>query len=1377
MDYNGDILDIERNNLLVNQITKNGRKFCYKLFLFKMRSKSDKLRHYEISNSVTSENFIKAYLTKESNFILLSNNRFYMYDNETKKKRCLMNLNDSEPIDFIYFKEHIIFIQKNKFSLFQSKANGKCNVMLNLKDTPLKVNFCSYKNILYLSTCRRLYFLKLIYLKDKTLKVKNTNMSLPFKSKKEKYLYHSYKNKYYKLNKEYKEVIHVCSYSDKDITVYKFVKGKYKNKKKCLVKLSVNKLNNEIIKGGFFFKINVFDKEKKINENIGNENNDKKENTSHECHIINSITEENILNREKLKNGNDNVLLSSTNLFSDDKRKETERENNSNISLNSLNMCEHSENRENNIPFDLNVCKENENSNMKEQGNICNLKIKENIIKLYLLIYGESGKIQIYFIDYLNQESFKFGFANIKKNPVLYMQLPFKTYFIYNVSDIFSERVAKQKSIIQKKKRLSSNYNKYLEHIMNKEIYINSNFFFDAVAMNDNTAKIYTIQINHDFLYTFQNNTESIELNVIDSNNKIIAVKNMSDNEKKKNLIDKVINESKFSCYSDSDSYIDSEITWEDSDNSDKKSSYNESDSLMESDSTNDEDKEKLNSVNNFANNMNMENKQNLLEIHLNGNITNESPDVEIKKIKEIKSSAESKKSVNSSVNKDNIEFCSQEYCSDDDIYSCKNKIIDESYALDIKNCAISIDEKKKKINHNENMENHAILGNNDQDIYNGNSLFLNNHNSKCLENENINLLNGNTDNSNFYLNEENLENSSEFEINKNILKNQNMLYSTNSKNSSDDLCISSSSLLNKEDLSLENSYANENKLVKSKDEELYNEEENIYDKNLKDENEKEEILLELKKVEEIYSYNKSHEFNLNKKEESNINKREETIINNENSSTNKKKTIIINDEIEHKETENEIKVELKQVKQKRIEKKRPEKRVKDVEDKKYKNEEIELDIKEKKNETKENIKIEDEKKNIENKVIIETIEENFDNIENKNKNIKKKNMRTYINETETESDKEGKNIKENNMKKSKKIKEVEISIQDEGGINKENAITDEQKGITINEEMNKQDVLINEKEKFNKNMKLKEKNIDKEKEMYNEDIKKENESTDKEKKIDENEKMNNQNVYINEEKEIYENIKSEKENTCEGEKINKNEEINKECNSSNEEKGNDEKKEKIKKKKKRNKKKEEEVVKEDIEENILEKSKKRKTDDEFSYDRRDFDNNSSDLKNNYNHDMNNKLDKDLVNSNDKFLVISSMIKLNISLKRYCNVIDLINTKDEKLIKNTIINLGKKHSIKLLEFLLSSLTKSKFFINTFYIWIKTICKVHKSVLKEKTNRRLVTKISGIATNILKNEYMVKHVVEKINYTIDNIIKNQVFDNVENLNYKDGTIIK
>ncbi|EAA17823.1 hypothetical protein [Plasmodium yoelii yoelii] len=501
MDQNGSIIEVRGNNLLVNQIINNENDKKCKIQFFKLKFKSDKLRQYEISSTLTLESFSKGYLESETNLLLLSDNSFYTYNTENKEKTPLVYLNNCDPIDFVYLKKDIIFIKQNNNSLYYTNMNGDCNVLLKLIEPLLKLNFCyNNKNVIYLKTNSRLYFLKCMYLKDKSFKLKNTNMSLPLRNKMdtEEYAFHSYKNHLYKIKNEYKQVIHVCSYTNKEVIIYKFVKGVFKNKKKCLAKLCIDKLNGENIKGAFFFKVNT-------------------------------------------------GVATNTNV------------------LNSFNDI----NEENN---EINETKNNVIDNMKEDevnvpNNSDNEKNKENSIKLYLLVFSENGKVLIYFIDYLNHEKFKFGLVHINNaNPIIYIALPFKTVNINNVTNIFYNRVIKQKNIIQKKKKSSNNFNKYMEHISNKEKYINSNFFMDTLLMTENMATIYTIQIHHDFLSDLETNCETTSLSIMDSNNKIIGIKSSMDINDKKIVLNKIINQSKFSCYSDSDSYIDSDITWNNSD-------------------------------------------------------------------------------------------------------------------------------------------------------------------------------------------------------------------------------------------------------------------------------------------------------------------------------------------------------------------------------------------------------------------------------------------------------------------------------------------------------------------------------------------------------------------------------------------------------------------------------------------------------------------------------------------------------------------------------------------------------------------------------------------------------------------------------------------
>ncbi|GAB66641.1 hypothetical protein PCYB_094250, partial [Plasmodium cynomolgi strain B] len=538
VDYKGDVMDMQGNDLLINHIDSNEKGGKYNVRLFKLKSKNDKSRQYEISNSMSSQSFLKGYLhNNSSDLVMLTDDTFSLYDCEKKKKKMLINLNDCKPIDFVYFKKNIIFIQKNKCSLFQARTNGKCNIMLNLKEPPVKVNFCSHmKNMIYLSTKSRVYFLKLLFLKDKTLKLSNTNMNLPVKCRQEEHVFHSHRNESQQGRNEYKEVIHVCSYSCKDVTVYKLVKGKVKNKKKCFTKLDIRMLNDESIKGVFFFKVkhpskgyNCGEESAREERHLGTSNADD-EKVNHVSHTSEGENSHHVVDSKEVLEGEGHT-------------------------------------------GEVKLVNELQTSSTSATN--------ENIMKLYLLIYSESGKVLIYLIDHLNIPLFKFGLAHVSKCPLAHMQLPFKVAQIYNATDHLLKRVMKQKNIIKKKKENSPNFAKYIEHMVNKDVYINSNFFMDTIFVNEKSAIVYTIQIHHDFLTLPEKATEAVLLKVMNSNEKIVAIKDVEDSEVKKNLVYKILNESKFSCYSDSDSYIDSDITWnDDSDKTDscdeEKSDYSE---------------------------------------------------------------------------------------------------------------------------------------------------------------------------------------------------------------------------------------------------------------------------------------------------------------------------------------------------------------------------------------------------------------------------------------------------------------------------------------------------------------------------------------------------------------------------------------------------------------------------------------------------------------------------------------------------------------------------------------------------------------------------------------------------------------------------------
>ncbi|GAW81133.1 hypothetical protein, conserved [Plasmodium gonderi] len=1071
MDYSGDVMDIEGDDLLINHMKYNGKNKSYNVYSLKLKSKSDKSKYYEITNSLTSEIFMKGYLNNNTDLILLSDYLFSMYDNEKKKKYTLINLNDCEPSDFVYFKKNIIFIQKNKFSLFQAKTSGKCNIMLNLKDPPIKVNFCSdQKNMIYVSTKSRLYFLKLLHFKDKTIKVRNTSMSLPAKNRQEEHVYHSYKNESAQMKSEYKEVIHVCSYSYKDATVYKFVKGEIKNKKKCLIKLDINMLNNEYIKGAFFFKIKHASK---INNN--------------ECEVRPVLASEKsslhsvkvgdekepkviILPDEEMTNGQ-NCHDDSSNHNEDISPLEEKPHNFQDNSTDQI-MTE----EEINNPNCLNskVC--NSDSKIDEKNSIitedlvsntCET-VEEGTLKLYLLIYSESGKVLIYFIDYLNVSDFKFGLVHVCKSPLAHIILPFKIMHIYNVSDIFLKRVIKQKNIIKKKKEKSHNFNKYMLHIVNKHLYINNNFFMDTIIMNEKSAVVYTIQIHHDFLSVPEKFDKPLLLKVMNSNDKIVAIKDVEDNQMKKNIINKILNESKFSIYSDSDSYIDSDITWNDESSQtdscdDEKSDCSYYDRVVCHDHLN-------------------------IDVHPNDS-----------KFKNV----------------DNVQYTMGLHLSDE-----KTRLIE-------------IVTNEQGMNKSQNRENSNM--HNDETLLKEEPTSGSNHHQAQL----VKRVEEGDDKT--------PEKNDEDEVTTSVSKHDGSLSSsTHRKNRVHTSCNSTPSMEECESL-------------------------------------------QVSRTDDMHG--KAHE-----------------------------------GEGEADEGEGEA-------------------------------EEGEEEADEGEGEADEGEEEADEG------------EGEADEGEGE------------ADEGEGEADEEGVETHEepNNMKTQNKKGDIERK--------KENKTTDRSK---------------NDSEKM---------------------IREQSENT-KERDDDRGKrKMKNEKNIQEDENTMHDFL---------------------EC-------GN------IKKPK----------VEENVSNEISINKKTIKTaEDCFN----DIDSHSD-------NEWKNPNDENLTTVRDKFIGLSSMLKLNMSLRRYNKLTQLVNIKDKKLIKETIVNIGKKYAIKLLEFLLNSLMRNRFFLNTFFFWIKAICKEYKDTLKGKKYRRLVTKISLIAENNLKNEYIIKHALKKIDFTIDHIGKNKIFDCEEILNYRDGTIMK
>ncbi|KMZ99486.1 conserved Plasmodium protein, unknown function [Plasmodium vivax] len=972
VDYNGDVMDMEGNDLLINHMDSNEKGGKYSVRLFKLKFKNDKSRQYEINNSMSSEAFLKGYLHNSSDLVMLSDDTFSLYDCEKKKKNTLINLNDCEPIDFVYFKKNIIFIQKNKCSLFQAKTNGKCSIMLNLKEPPVKVNFCSHmKNMIYLSTKSRVYFLKLLYLKDKTLKLSNTNMSLPAKCRQEEHVYHSHRNEHLQGRDEYREVIHVCSYSCKDVTVYKLVKGEVKNKKKCLTKLDIRMLNDESIKGVFFFKIkypsrgcNFGEESAPEGRRLGTSSTDG-EKGSHASHASEGENARHVVDTKEVSKGEGQTG-------------------------------------------------EEEAAHEKHASNTS--ATKEDVVKLYLLIYSESGKVLIYLIDHLNVPHFKFGLAHVSKCPLAHMQLPFKVAQIYNASDHLLKRVMKQKCIIKKKKENSPNFAKYLEHMVNKYAYVNSNFFMDTIFLSEKSAVVYTIQIRHDFLTppeeaaegAAEGAAEAVLLKVMNSNDKLVAIKDVEDNEVKKNLVHKILNESKFSCYSDSDSYIDSDITW--NDDSDKTDSCDEDRSdYSEGDVAADQGGEAV--------------KPGLP-------MPGGEPQLE-------------------------------QMVRDDPGKSAPKGCAPNGAHNDQRNGAGAPEEEPSggsshETDHLKQGEERAARGT--------------------------------------------PQGADEFEVTTNVSRNDGSFSnSTRVKNGTQASCSSTPSLGGSDTVQGEQAD-------------------------------------ELGEAGEVCAMSGISGVS------------------------------VLNDDVAQGAGEQKA----------------------------------EANLTDRKGEERKKRKL----KNEESAPGAEVAEGNF--------------------------------AQRENVKKSK----VGDSSLDEAAGEAAGEATGEAAGEAAGEATS------------------------------------------------------------------------------------------------------------------------------EVAGALPTRKRAIKTEDCFN----DMDSHSEG-------ERKNNGDESATTPSDKFLALSSMIKLNMSLGRYNKVIMLINVKDKKLIKDTVANLGRKYCIKLLEVLLNSLARNRFFLGTFFFWIKAICKEHKETLKGKKYRRLVSKISLIAENNLKNECIIKHVINKIDFTIDHIKKNQVWKNDEILNYQDGTIMK
>ncbi|SBS83897.1 hypothetical protein, conserved [Plasmodium ovale curtisi] len=235
------------------------------------------------------------------------------------------------------------------------------------------------------------------------------------------------------------------------------------------------------------------------------------------------------------------------------------------------------------------------------------------------------------------------------------------------------------------------------------------------------------------------------------------------------------------------------------------------------------------------------------------------------------------------------------------------------------------------------------------------------------------------------------------------------------------------------------------------------------------------------------------------------------------------------------------------------------------------------------------------------------------------------------------------------------------------------------------------------------------------------------------------------------------------------------------------------EEEEKRKKKEEKKKKEEETIIDENEKKRKKKEEKKRKKDtgketekrvekkakikDTTSSDRKELNGNFNKEDAQYNHGVDGKKQSKEINPGYNIMSISSVIKVNISLRRFNAITPFLNEKDEKLIREIVISLGKKYSMKLLDLISKRISENRLIAGICIKWIKSIYDVYKFALKDKKYRKLHTRLCDIVEVTLKYENILTHVINKINYTIDHIMSNNGLKNTAILNYVDGTIMK
>lgn len=278
-----DTVDIGTDHLLIiNKESDNDNKSDLSgstLLHFKNELKDLNLKQYNLSYSAPVDSFTKSFLWSKTEIVTLSNNELSIYNPEQDKKELLTHVNKLEPIDFIYVNGCIFFIKKNGASIYRADAEGSIEEVICLEESLNKISLSVCRDIVVVSGNERFFILKINISKEEKVLLEKTNIELSYENKNIQYDYYSFKKESLQGTGESEELIYLCSYSEKEVLVYKFLCKETTGAVEDIgtINISVEKLNHDKIRGAFFFTIpypSVTDRKEHIQQNISisNEN-------------------------------------------------------------------------------------------------------------------------------------------------------------------------------------------------------------------------------------------------------------------------------------------------------------------------------------------------------------------------------------------------------------------------------------------------------------------------------------------------------------------------------------------------------------------------------------------------------------------------------------------------------------------------------------------------------------------------------------------------------------------------------------------------------------------------------------------------------------------------------------------------------------------------------------------------------------------------------------------------------------------------------------------------------------------------------------------------------------------------------------------------